>query len=266
MLKNNHYSKWALAKAIFVLPLIVFLLMLNCKQKSQESSIVENYQPEVTVIYEFDEDGLLKEESVLEHQEQLTEGVYKVELLWDSKGFIDELRSEYLYFYDGEFQYLARTGKPDFIEIQCAKHKKVIYEAQRNEEGDICITELSTGNKNPSFLKLRKEEEDNMTPQRFAQVMPEPIGGFETMYQFLNENLKYPENAREQKISGNVFLEFVVERNGLITCVRVISGVDPELDAEALRVIKMLPRWKPGMEKGKPVRCFYQIPLRFTIN
>ena len=115
-------------------------------------------------------------------------------------------------------------------------------------------------------IEIVEEEVDNTPPLRFVEEMPEPIGGVENMYAFLHANLKYPEVARNNNISGQVFIEFVVEKDGSIGNVKVLAGVYPELDQEAVRVVKMLPKWKPGKQMGKPVRCFYNIPIRFTIN
>jgi protein TonB len=115
-------------------------------------------------------------------------------------------------------------------------------------------------------IDIVEEEVDNTPPMRFVEEMPEPNGGFEAMYAFINANIKYPEVARNNGISGQVFIEFVVERDGSISSVKVIAGVYPELDQEAVRVVKMLPKWKPGKQMGKAVRCFYNIPIRFTIN
>ncbi|MCL2301761.1 MAG: energy transducer TonB [Lentimicrobiaceae bacterium] len=115
-------------------------------------------------------------------------------------------------------------------------------------------------------IEIVEEEVDNAPPLRFVEEMPEPIGGFEAMYAFLQQNLRYPEVARNNGISGQVFIEFVVERDGSISNVRVLVGVYPELDQEAVRVVRMMPKWKPGRQMGKPVRTFYQIPIRFTIN
>jgi len=115
-------------------------------------------------------------------------------------------------------------------------------------------------------IEIVEEEVDNAPPLRFVEEMPEPIGGFEAMYAFLQSNLRYPEVARNANISGQVFIEFVVEKDGSISNVRVLVGVHPELDQEAVRVVRMLPKWRPGKQMGKPVRTFYQIPIRFTIN
>jgi protein TonB len=115
-------------------------------------------------------------------------------------------------------------------------------------------------------IEIVQEEVDDTPPVRFAEEMPEPIGGFENMYAFLQSNLRYPEAARNNNIAGAVYLEFVVEKDGSISGVRVVVGVFPELDQEAMRVVKMMPKWKPGKQMGKAVRCYFQIPIRFTIN
>jgi protein TonB len=103
-------------------------------------------------------------------------------------------------------------------------------------------------------------------PMRFVEDMPEFIGGMDAMYAYLHANTKYPEVARNNNIQGQVFLEFVVERDGSITEVKVLVGVYPDLDQEAVRVVRSMPKWKPGKQMGKPVRTFFSIPIRFTIS
>jgi len=115
-------------------------------------------------------------------------------------------------------------------------------------------------------IEIVEEETEQAPPLRFVEEMPEPIGGFEAMYAFLQSNLRYPEVARNNNIQGQVFIEFVVEKDGSISNVKVLVGVYPELDQEAVRVVRMMPKWRPGKQMGKPVRTFYQIPIRFTIN
>jgi len=115
-------------------------------------------------------------------------------------------------------------------------------------------------------IEIVEEETEQAPPFRFVEEMPEPIGGFEAMYAFLQANLRYPEVARNNNIQGQVFIEFVVEKDGSISNVKVLVGVYPELDQEAVRVVRMMPKWRPGKQMGKPVRTFYQIPIRFTIN
>lgn len=115
-------------------------------------------------------------------------------------------------------------------------------------------------------IEFVPEEAADAPPAIFVEEMPEPIDGLEAMYIFLQSNLRYPEVARNNGISGQVLVEFVVEKDGTIGNVKVDIGVYPDLDQEAVRVVKLLPKWKPGKQMGKPVRCLYKIPIRFTIN
>ena len=100
----------------------------------------------------------------------------------------------------------------------------------------------------------------------FVEQEPEFPGGENAMYQFLSSNLVYPKAARENGIQGKVFIEFIVEKNGQIDSIRVIRSVSPELDAEAVRVISMMPKWKPGKQKGENVRARFRLPINFQLE
>ena len=80
---------------------------------------------------------------------------------------------------------------------------------------------------------------------------------------FLSQNVKYPKKAMENGVQGRVLVSFIVETNGSISNVKVVRSVDPELDAEALRVVKKMPKWIPGMQKGKAVRVRFTLPISF---
>ena len=112
------------------------------------------------------------------------------------------------------------------------------------------------------------EEQYDDAPQPVWKVdeTPEPNGGLDALYIYLKSNLKYPEIPRNNGIQGQVLLEFVIEKDGSINNVKVVNGVYPDLDQEALRVVKSMPKWKPGKQMGKPVRCSYQLPIRFILN
>jgi protein TonB len=94
---------------------------------------------------------------------------------------------------------------------------------------------------------------------------PEFPGGQAAMMKFLSENIKYPVIAQENGIQGRVICNFVVERDGSITDVQD-CGVDPSLDKEAVRVIQSMPKWKPGMQRGKPVRVRFTLPVVFRLQ
>jgi protein TonB len=93
----------------------------------------------------------------------------------------------------------------------------------------------------------------------YAEVSPEPTGGMAGWAKFIQRNLRYPDTDAQ----GRVFVSFVVERDGSLSNIKILKGVSPELDAEALRVIRMAPKWKPGMQGGQPVRVQFNIPINF---
>ena len=99
-----------------------------------------------------------------------------------------------------------------------------------------------------------------------AEVMPEFPGGEQAMMKFVAENVQYPEEAKEKEISGRVLVGFIVEKDGSIADVKVVKGIGGGCDEEAVRVVKAMPKWKPGMDKGKPVRVHYMLPLIFKLQ
>jgi periplasmic protein TonB len=93
-------------------------------------------------------------------------------------------------------------------------------------------------------------------------AMPEPYGGAAAWSRFLQKNLRYPETEAQ----GRVIISFIIERDGRLTDLQVVRGVVSELDREALRVLKLAPAWKPGLQAGKPVRVKYTIPIVFQMQ
>ena len=99
-----------------------------------------------------------------------------------------------------------------------------------------------------------------------VEVMPEFPGGQGALLQFLAKSIKYPVIAQQNGIQGRVTCSFVVGKDGVIRNIEVIRGVDPSLDLEATRVISMMPKWKPGMQKGKEVSVKYTVPVTFRLQ
>ncbi len=99
-----------------------------------------------------------------------------------------------------------------------------------------------------------------------VEQMPQFPGGEIELMKFLSENVKYPEAASKAGTQGRVVAQFIVEADGSITNVKVLKKVSDEIDAEAVRVIKAMPKWKPGMQKGQPVRVKYTIPVTFRLS
>ena len=99
-----------------------------------------------------------------------------------------------------------------------------------------------------------------------AEVMPQFPGGDQAMMKFVSENVQYPEEAKEKEISGRVLVGFIVEKDGSVNEVKIVRGIGGGCDEEAVRVVKAMPKWKPGKEKGKPVRVSYMMPIFFKLQ
>jgi len=99
-----------------------------------------------------------------------------------------------------------------------------------------------------------------------VEQTPEYPGGDEARLNFLRNNIKYPQMAREAGIQGTVYVGFVVEKDGSVTQVKVLRGIGGGCDEEAVRVTKMMPKWKAGKQRGKEVRVSYSMPIKFTLQ
>ena len=118
-------------------------------------------------------------------------------------------------------------------------------------------------------VKAKKPQEEEAEPKGVFDVvenMPEFPGGTPEMMKYLMENVKYPKEAYEKGIQGRVLVSFIIENDGSITNAKVVKNVSDELDAEAIRVIESMPKWKPGKQNGKVVRVKYTIPVTFRLS
>jgi protein TonB len=99
-----------------------------------------------------------------------------------------------------------------------------------------------------------------------VEDMPEFPGGEQAMMDFVGKNVQYPKEAMEKEISGRVLVGFIVEKDGSVNEVKIVRGIGGGCDEEAVRVVKAMPKWKPGKEKGKPVRVSYMMPIFFNVS
>ena len=107
------------------------------------------------------------------------------------------------------------------------------------------------------------------TPQEVFTVVeqqPQPRGGMPGFYQYIAEHMNYPKQARQMGIEGKVFVEFIVDENGYLTQVKAIKGIGAGCDAEAVRVLQNASRWKPGLQRGIPVKVRMVIPITFALE
>ena len=180
------------------------------------------------------------------------------------KNFVDEQRAKVAMTQVAELTNYDQPKKKAEV-----KQKKVEVEPER-------VVERVKGNDdaNGEILKAKeviaepeppKHEEENKV---FDIVEQQPLfpGGPAALMKYLSENTKYPVVAQENGVQGRVTVQFVVEKDGSISDVHVLRGVDPSLDKEAVRVVKSMPRWTPGKQNGITVRVNYRVPVLFRLQ
>jgi len=109
-------------------------------------------------------------------------------------------------------------------------------------------------------------EEDDDEFFMVVENMPIFPGGDLGLMKYIQKHVKYPAIAKEYNITGKVYVSFIIDKSGSVTKVKIVRGVDKNLDAEAVRVVKSLPKYKPGKQRGQPVRVMFTIPINFTLN
>lgn len=129
----------------------------------------------------------------------------------------------------------------------------------RNESVDNPVNETTS-------LDIHTNQSVTDTIYNNIEIMPEFPGGFSELMNFLTSNVNYPESAKTNNIEGRTLVSFVVEKDGSITDIEVLRGFDKDCDAEAVRVVSTMPKWKPGVKDGETVRCRFNLPFTFKIK
>jgi len=136
-----------------------------------------------------------------------------------------------------------------------------ITEQKLKDEG-VTIKEVKPGEK----IETDGQMDDSTGVFTVVEEMPVYQGGVNELYKFLGNNIKYPQQAKDEQIQGRVFVSFVIEEDGKITNVKVLRGIGGGCDEEAIRVVSMMPNWTPGKQRGKNVRVAYNLPIKFTLQ
>lgn len=118
------------------------------------------------------------------------------------------------------------------------------------------------------YIADMPEEEEIVEEEIFTIVekMPNFPGGVDALFYYLGTNISYPDMAKDARIEGKVYITFVVDRDGSIADVKVLRGIGGGCDEEAIRVVKSMPAWDPGEQRGKKVRVQYNLPINFVLN
>ncbi len=133
----------------------------------------------------------------------------------------------------------------------------------------VVDAEVKEETKNIEITPVVVEEEEEEEEQQIFTVVendPEFPGGMDALYKYLAQNIKYPQLARDNNITGRVYVTFVVERDGSITGCRVLRDIGGGCGQEAIRVVKSMPKWTPGKQRGKAVRVQFNLPVNFNLQ
>ncbi|MDO8897256.1 MAG: energy transducer TonB [Bacteroidales bacterium] len=99
-----------------------------------------------------------------------------------------------------------------------------------------------------------------------VESMPEFVGGFEALKKYIKSKAVYTEQARKDKVTGRVYVSFFVDKNGAVTEPYILRGLHPDLDSISLSIVKNMPNWKPGTQRGKPIGCQFNLPIGFHLD
>ena len=255
MITRNEKARSLWWRLLATIPVLAVLLIANAKVTAQEKAAVD--KPMVVEMGKFE--------------------------IFNDDGTPLQLKDTVIYNPDGS--YVKCETSDDVDPITGEPRKKMTITSHNADgtsappmdlhwevDGDVvrytaepfAITSLE-----PAFVLLEglsTDKPDNDTVFSICEVMPEFPGGTEKFMEYLSGNIKYPEAAKDKNISGRVFIQFVVEKDGSVTNVGVMRGIGGGCDEEAIRVVKAMPKWKPGLQDGKPVRVSYILPVNFKLD
>lgn len=156
---------------------------------------------------------------------------------------------------------------PEILDIVDDNEELEEEEIQSSEETNEATTGPSapvTGAVMGPVATIEESDEDDIF--QVVEEMPEFPGGEAKLLEYLAKNIKYPERAREQGVQGKCIIEFVINKDGSVVEPKVVRSLEAQCDNEAMRVIRTMPKWKPGKQRGKPVRVKYTVPVQFKLT
>ena len=258
MITKNEKAKGLWWRLLATLPVLAILMIANTKVTAQEKTTesqritVEMGQFEI-----YDDDGfpMLLKDTIIYNED----GSY-VKCETSDSDVLDPNTGEPLK------KMTITTHKADGSP---ANHMSLHWEIQGDTTlytaEPFSITEESLGIL-LGGLSAQEDAPSNDTVFNIVDEMPVFPGGMEAMMEFVATNIKYPQDAIDENMEGRMMVSFVVEKDGLVSNVKMLRGVCKSIDEEAMRVVRGMPRWKPGMKDGKPARVAYQIPIVFKLG
>jgi TonB family protein len=230
---------------------LVLSIGVGCKNKKPNSSVdsntVEAPPPPAVDNNSLDNNiSLVDADSLTKNKIKESENAVKT----DKKGTVEKPKKA--------------EAKPSKVEKgKTAATTKIPAKAAPTKVPSKAVKPTTKADNFPDEQVIKRNGRDDV--MKIAEAAPAYNGGDKAMRKFLQNNIKYPLKAKDDGVQGTVFVRFVVEKDGVVDDVVVSKGVHPLLDAEAKRVVSVMPKWTPGKQKGKPVAVQYTLPVRFQI-
>ena len=256
MITQSKKAKGVVIKALLTLPLFALLLFANCQSNGQEKATAE--KAETTTDNEKLTTIKIGEESYVSFADPM-------EISLDGKDYtldINSVKNEKT-FKLGDHKVVAKNNHDERNSYTVTVDGKPF---DLNYITRMLFDDSNEATDDSEFIIDDTEFDNSDIELGAVEVQPEYPGGINAMYEFIQKNLKYPESAKKKGIEGRVFVQFVVEKDGSLSSFQVLRGVSDDIDAEAVRVLKMMPKWKPGMMDGKPVRVHFTMPFKFQLT
>ncbi|MBO7615973.1 MAG: M56 family metallopeptidase [Bacteroidales bacterium] len=267
MITRNEKAKGLWWRLLATLPVLAVLLIANTKVTAQEKKTENVFTIQFGDFELFNDDGtqMQLKDTVIYYED----GTYtKIESSEAVDPFTRELRKTFT------VKNYTAEGTPNpninFTIREVERHGDTMMYSMDpfTISGDI-VTKLKNKIMTDEDIDVKVTEVgcvDNDTIYNNVNEMPEFPGGIEGLMEYVAKNVKYPESARENNLQGRVIVKFVIEKDGTVTNVEVGRGWGNELDDEAVRVVKAMPKWKPGKQDGKPVRVSFMLPINFILG
>jgi protein TonB len=164
-----------------------------------------------------------------------------------------------------KLQKVIKFVPPKVVKEEVVEEVPTIEEIKQNEVAAVAIEGPTEVVFEEPVAEVVVEEEENKI-FTVVEQQPEFEGGYEAMMNFIRKNMRYPASARRMGVEGTVYVSFVVSKDGSISEVQVVRGISADCDKEAMRVVSMMPPWKPGRQNGKPVFVRFVLPIKFKLN
>ena len=257
---KSNIRRWKVVALAATLPLLFFFTACNDQVGEQVMEITKNSSHALIIpepiqkrFEQLKQDNPGRNYAVLELNETASKKIGDLQATYGLPKSIEYFKTK-----DGQVIERAVDGK-----VQTSEAHEAIAAANAKDEDEQVFLIMEFTEEAEKISEASAQDGDVFT---VVEQQPEYPGGYDSMLEFLRQNVRYPEDARAQGLEGTVYVSFIVEKDGAVTNPKVIRGVAPSVDQEAHRVVEMFPKWQPGKQDGQPVRVRFVMPIKFKLG